>query len=232
MDSSGTTYSNNMGTIVTEVVPDITSPAIASFQLLDLDGGIIVFLFTKPVNVTTFNFADLSLQNSPVNEATRINVSLTDGNCVDGCEIGRHITFQMTQVDLNQLKLEDICVSISTCYPHHTDMLVKDFGENSISTYRFGLNYLLQHLILDTTDPLLVHCVLDLSVDNLTLYFDEPVNIDTFNPFSITLQDFSENVILSSASSIMSPSSSIIVVYLGLDADKVKITMLASYIRK
>ena len=227
MDSSGTTYLDETGTIVTEVVPDITIPAIASFQLLDLNEGIMVFSFTKPVNVSTFNFADLSLQNSPVNEATSINISLTGGTCVDGFEIGRRVTLQMTLADLDQLKVKDICISISTCYPHHTDMLVKDFGENSISTYRFGLNYLLQHLILDTTNPLLITCSLDLSMDNLVLMFDEPIDIATFNPSSITLQDFSENIILSSASSVMGPSNPIIVVNLGLDADKVKTSTLS-----
>ena len=232
VDSFDVPYSETAGIAATQVVSDNSSPAIASFEFLDLNEGLIVFSFTQPVNVSTFVFADLSLQNSPVNEATSANVSLTGGSCEDGCEIGRYVTFRMAQADLEQLKLsEGICVSISTCYPHHTDMLVEDFGNNLISPYRFScLNYLLQHLILDTTSPFLVDCELNLSVDSLTLVFNEPVDVITFNPLGIALiNNFSlemETITLTDASSVRGPSSSIVVVDLGSDADKLKISML------
>ena len=223
VDSSNIAYSNTMGTAATQVLPDSTSPAMAGFEYLDLDEGIIVFSFTQPVNVTTFNFTDLSLQNSPVEEDTSIHVSLTGGSCESGCEIGQYITFRMTQADLEKLKLEEgICVSISTCYPHHTNLLVADFGGNLITTYRFGLNYLMKHLILDTTPALLVGCDLDLSSDSLILFFNEPINIATYNPLGITLQFF-ENITLTDSSLVRGPSSSVVVVDLGLDADKLKI---------
>ena len=229
VDSNDIPYSETMGVAVTHVVSDNSSPAIASFEILDLNEGLIMFSFTQPINVSTFNFTDLSLQNSPVNEATSISVSLTDGIFGDGYEIGRHITFYMTKADLEQIKLnEGICVSISTCYPHHTNMLVEDFGNNLISSYRFGLNYLLKHLILDTTSPILIYYQLDLSVDSLTLFFSEPVDVTTFNPSGITFNFFQEmeNITLTDASSVRGPSSSVIVVDLGLDADKIKISML------
>ena len=229
VDSDNIPYSETMGVAATNVVSDNSSPAIASFEFLDLNEGLIVFSFTQPINVSTFNFTDLSLQNSPVNEATSISVSLTGGIFGDGYEIGRHITFYMTQADLEQIKLnEGICVSISTCYPHHTNMLVEDFGSNLISSYRFGLNYLLKCLILDMTSPDLIYYQLDLSVDSLTLVFSEPVDVTTFNPLGITFNFFQEmeNITLTDASSVRGPSSSVIVVDLGLDADKIKISML------
>ena len=230
VDSSNVLYSETAGTAATKVESDNSSPAIASFEFLDLDEGTITFSFTQPVNVNTFNFTDLSLQNSPVNETTSVNVSLTGGGTYeDCCEIGRYITFHMIDADLEQLKLnEHVCVSISTCYPHHTDMLVEDFGSNLISTYRFGLNYLLQNLILDTTSPFLFSCELNLSVDSLTLIFNEPVDVTTFNPLGITLSFIQEmeNFTLTDASSVSGPSSSVVVVNLGLDADALKISML------
>ena len=224
VDSSDVAYSNTMGIAATQVVSDSTSPAIAGFEYLDLDEGVIVFSFTQPINVTTFNFSDLSLQNSPIDEAISRKVFLTDGSCENGCEIGQYITFRMAQTDLEKLKLEEgICVSISTCYPHHTDLLVEDFGGNLITTYRFGLNYLMKHLILDTTPPILVGCNLNLSMDILVLVFDEPINVSTYNPLGIILR-FSKHIItLTSASSVRGPSSYVVVVDLGLDVDKLKI---------
>ena len=221
------------GTMATQIVADRISPAIAGFQLLDLDEGLIVLSFTESVNITTFNFADLSLQNSPVNEPTSINVSLTGGGYLDGYESRQQIAFSLIEEDLGRLKLqEDICVSISTCYPHHTNLLIKDFGENSIVTYRFGLNYLLQHLVLDTTQPYLTYCNVDLSADHLMLVFDEPVDVGTFDPSKIALNTFQnsteviKNITLTNASSVRGPSGSIVVVDLGLDADRFKTSTL------
>ena len=231
LDSSNMEYSDTMGTVATQIVPDSNSPAIASFELLDLDEGLIVFSFTQPVNITTFDFADLSLQNSPVDEANLVNVSLTNGSCEDGCEVGRYITFRMTQADLEQLKLkEGTCISISTCYPYHTDLLAQDFGENYIYSYTFGLNYLLQHLILDTTHPALAFCNLNLSMDNLVLVFDEPIDAVTFNPVGITFQNSAgeAELILTSASSTRSLSGSVIVIDLGIDADNLKTSTLVT----
>ena len=231
LDSGNTEYSDTMGTAATQVLPDNNSPAMASFELLDLNEGMIVFSFTQPMNVSTFNFTDLSLQNSPVNEPASISISLTVDSCEDGCEVGRRITFHMAQADLEQLKLiEGICVSISTCYPHHTNLLAQDFGGNFISTYIFGLNYLLQQLILDTTQPALAFCNLNLSIDNLVLVFDEPINAVDFNPWSITLQDNggATEITLTSASSTRSPSGTVIVIDLEIDGDKLKTATLVT----
>ena len=96
VDSNNITFHLIEGAVATQIVADMTSPAIAGFKLLDLDEGLIVISFTEPVNFTTFNFADLSLQNSPVNEPTSMNISLTNGSCMDGCESGQQITFSLT----------------------------------------------------------------------------------------------------------------------------------------
>ena len=232
VDSGDVPYLNEIGIMVAHVLPDRSSPAVARFVILDLNEGLMVISFTQPINVSTFNFADLSFQNSPVNEGSSINVSLTGGSCEDGCEIGRHITFRMAQADLEQLKLnEGICVSISTCYPHHTDLLARDFGGNFIHTYRFGLNYLLQNLIVDITPPILFFCHIDLSLDMMNLLFDEPIDVATFNPLGITVHGFSvetENITLTSASSLNGPNSLVIVIDLGIDADKLKTSTLVT----
>ena len=232
VDSSNVTYFSE-GIMASQVVSGSNSLAIAGFKLLDLDDGLMVISFTKPVNLMTFNFTDLSLQNSPVNEATSINVSLTNGSCEGACDIGQQITFHIILADLDQIKLENrVCVSISTCYPHHTEALVTDLGSKLIAPYRFGLNYLLQRLILDTTQPILVSCNLDLSIDNLRLVFDEPVDVGTFNPSNIDLNAYQNSsaeivgITLTNASSIGSPSSSIIVIDLGLDSGTFKASTL------
>lgn len=230
-DSNDMVYENMMGTQA-DIIVDNNPPAVLSFELLDLNRGIFILSFSQPVNISTLNFTDISFQNSPVNEPARESIVLTNGNCIDGCEIGRRITIASTQTDLDRLKLqENVCVSISTCYLHHTSALTEDFGGNQITMYRFGLNYLLQNLTLDTRHPILEGCNLNLSVDQLTLNFDEPIDVETFKPSSITIdsQEVISNVSiremripLSNASVVTGPSGSTISIHLNTDVDGLK----------
>jgi len=232
VDSSDMVYENTMGAQVNVVIPDINPPTIMSFKLLDLNEGTLVFSFSQPVNTTTFNFSDLSLQSSSVTEEITVVITLSGGQCIDGCEIGRQVTFAMEFRDIEKLKTEnDVCTYISNCYPHHTDALVEDFGGNRIDAYSYCMNYLLQNLTLDTTRPHLVTCELDLSTDQLILNADEPLDVGSFNSSGIILQGLptvtapSVNVTLTKASTIKNSFSSAIVIDLGIDADTIKTSL-------
>ena len=232
-DSNNMAYRNLAGTQAAEIILDNDPPRLMNFELLDLNRGMFVLSFNQPVNVTTFNFAEVSFQNSPVSEATSKSVILTNGSCSDGCGIGRHLTIVLAPADLDNLKLEeDVCISISTCYLHHTREFVEDFGGNQITASSLSINYLLQNLTLDTSSPILDGCDLNLSLDQLTLSFDEPIDIKTFNPTSISVNSaeviastslIRETLIsLSSASVITTPSGSTITINLDIDVDELK----------
>ena len=227
-DSSGEVYENIMGMLAAEIVQDSSPPTVMSFKLLDLDDGELILSFDQPININTLNFANLSLQSSPFNEAITctVVVPLSDGNCTDGCEIGRLVTLSLSLSDLNRLKLENgVCTDISNCYLFYTDTFVEDFGGNSITKYK---NYLLQNLILDTTRPSLIGCSLDLSMDQLSLEFDEPIDVSSFIPSGVNISTTIGNI-LTSVSIIRSPNSFVIVlISLGLDADRIK-TSLSVY---
>ena len=225
-NSSGVVYENIMGSPVAEIMPDGNPPTVMSFELLDLDDGKLVLSFNQPVNITTLKYANLSLQSSPFNEEITITVPLSDGNCTDGCEIGRHVTLSLSPSDLDRLKLENgVCTYISNCYLYYTDTFVEDFGGNTISKYSYCKNYLLQNLTLDTTRPSLTGCSLDLSLDQLSLEFNEPIEASSFNPSGVNISTTVENVILTSESLIRSPSSFVIAISLGLDADSIKMSL-------
>ena len=233
VDSSDMVYENTMGAQVNVVIPDINPPTIMSFKLLDLNEGTLVFSFSQPVNIDTFNISDLSLRSSSVTDEITVIIPLSGGMFIDGCGIGRRVTITMTLDDIEQLKTEnDVCTHISNCYPHHTDALVEDFGGNRIDSYSYCMNYLLQNLTLDTTRPHLVTCELDLSTDQLILNANEPLDVGSFNPSSVTLQVSpftpktpSVNVNLTKASTIKNSFSSTTVIDLGIDADTIKISL-------
>ena len=149
---------------------------------------------------------------------------MIDGNCSDGCNIGRYVTVSLKPLDLNNLKLENgVCTYISNCYLHYTDAFVEDFGGIPIAKQSYCMNYLPKELILDETSPSLTKCSLDLSLDKLHLEFNEPTDVNSFRPSGVNVSTGAENVILTSASNIKSPSSSVVVIYLGLDADNIKV---------
>ena len=226
-DSNGMTYENVMGTLAEEVVPDSNPPALMSFELLDLDDGELVLSFSQPINTTTLNFANISLRSSSFNEAITITVPLTDGNCTDGCNIGRYVTFALKPSDLDNLKLENgVCTYVSNCYLHYTDAFVKDFGEKPISRHSSCTNYLPINLTLDETSPSLTECNLDLSLDKFYLHFNEIIDVSSFEPSGINVSIGANNVLLSSASNIRNPSSSVVVIYLGIDADDIKASLM------
>ena len=229
LDSSGMAYENIMGTPAAEIVLDSNPPTVMSFELLDLDDGELILSFDQPINITTLNFANLSLRSSLFNEAITVIVPLSDGNCTDGCEIGRHVTLSLSSSDLDRLKLENgVCTYISNCYLYYTDTFVEDFGGNTIATYSYCKNYLLQNLTLDTTRPSLTGCSLDLSLDQVSLEFDEPIDVSSFIPSGVNISTTAGNVILTSESVITSPDSFVIVITLGLVADRIK-TSLSAY---
>ena len=222
-DSNGMIYENVMGTPATEVVPDISQPAVISFELLDLNNGKLVLSFSQPINVTTLNYGNLSLLSSLFTETVTTAVSLSDGNCSDGCDIGRYVTLSLQSSDLDRLKLENsVCTSVSNCFLYYTGAFVEDFGGNAIADYNYYSDFSLQNITLDDTSPSLTECTLDLLQDQLFLVFTNLIDVSSFNPLGVNISTTVENVILSSASIIKNCNSSIIVIHLGLDADKIK----------
>ena len=225
-DSHGMVYENTMGTLATEVVIDNSPPALISFELLDLNKEELVLSFNRPINVTTLNFAYLSLLSSPFNEAVTVAVSLSDGNCTDGCQIGRRITLSLESSDFDRLKLQNsVCTNVSNCYFYYTGAFVEDFGSNSIAEYDYLTEYVLQNLTLDTMGPSIIACNLDLSLDQLYLEFDEPIDASSFIPSGVNIFTTNHSVFLTSASIIKSPNGSVIVINLGLDTDNIKTSL-------
>ena len=223
-DSNGIVYENAIGILAAEVVPDSNLPAVMSFELLDLDDGELVLSFSQPINVTTLNFANVSLVSSLFTETITVALSLSDGNCSDGCEIGRCITLSLKSSDIDRLKLENnLCTSVSNCYFYYTGAFVKDFGGNAIANYNHSIDFPLQNVTLDETSPSLLECILDLLLDQLHLIFSEPIDVSSFNPYGINISTALENIILSSASAIKSHNNSDTTIYLGLDVDRIKI---------
>ena len=232
-DNSSIIFSDLTGVPAISVMLDTTPPAVVQFLTLDLDEGALRFNFSQPVNTSTLDLIDLSLQNLPIFiSGSSESVPLTGGSCYIGCNIGRVVTLNLAPSDLDDLKLQStVCTMVSNCYPHHTSAFAEDFGGNLITAYSFGTNYILSAIIPDTTSPSVDDCTLNLSSDQLVVDFDEPVDVTSFSPSSVTLYNTSgggDNISLTIASVIRGPSSRNIAIDLGSDADNIKLTSFAT----
>ena len=145
--------------------------------------------------------------------------------------------FRILPDDLNAIKLlEDLCTSTTDCVPTFSSNFVSDFASQPISAYdpadpAHRNNHQLLTFVSDTTSPLLVAFDLNLSTDELTLVFDEPVSVTTFNPNQITFQATSSvGDMVQLTPETIAPTSDSVTLILSLngDANNLKLSSFAT----
>ena len=216
---------------------DTTPPQLQSFTTFDLDKGSLALSFTEPVDVEMFAFEQLKLENDfpdPSPPTVVLSVDTICGNDTVPCTDSDVITIQLTQSDLNTIKLlPSLCTDTTDCVPKFTTSFVRDIAGHFVVAYDPAdqANFLLMEFIRDTTSPILQDFDLDLSLDELTLVFDEPVKVDTFSASEVYFQatvNGGESIQLSSASIPQTSDDTTIVISLNRDADRLKIASFAS----
>ena len=226
-----------IGVNVNAVDSDDEPPKLQSFTQFDLDGGIFVLSFTEPVDVSMFAFDELNMENDfpdPSPPMVMLSVNTICGNDTIPCTDSDVILIQLTQNDLNAIKLQpSLCTDTTDCVPKFTTSFVSDLAGNSVEGYNpiNQANFLLLEFIADTTRPVLQDFDLDLSLDELTLVFDEPVSVGTFLSSEVYFQPTAgggESIRLSTASVPQDTDNTTIVISLNRDADKLKIASFAS----
>ena len=157
-------------------IPDSVSPFVTDFYL-NLDRGEIVMQFSEPIPLESSNFSLFSL-SSAANDLSRISMA---GSTIGSfANIHTLLTVLLPITSLNAIKLERLfCTSINNCYLHYQNNSFSDTNDNiGIEMFR-GIGA--SSLIPDSTGPLLLAHNLDLNVGNITLTFNEPIDIETFH---------------------------------------------------
>ena len=227
------------GRSVTNVSNDLTSPELESFVEFDLDQGIITLSFSEAVNVSSLNFTDLVFQNdfSPVTSSESYTLSGGECDISINCTDGDLVSFRILPDDLNAIKLlADLCTATTDCVPTFSSSFVSDFVSQSVIAYdpadpNQRDNHQLLTFVDDTTSPELIAFDLNLSTDELTLVFDEPVSVATFNPNQISLQAASSGgdmVPLSSETAAPTSDNVTLILSLNGDADNLKLSSFAT----
>ena len=166
---------------VSRLIPDTTPPTLISFSL-DMDAGELMLTYNEPINASSFNSALITLQNSIIAPSTLFNLTSGAVSSVNG----PLLLVRLSAHDFNSLASErHLAVSLDTTYIQVAGGVVTDTSGNPSGPVT-GLQALM--FTADMMRPRLLMFTLDLSLSELNLTFSEPVDVDTFNITSLTLQ--------------------------------------------
>ena len=186
------------GTGAALVTLDSIKPALTSFAVFDQNAGSFTLTFSKPIDVQTWNATSLPpgvlvFQNFLSVSAPADSFSVQQLTC-PGCADGSNLTFVFPNSELNRLKLNArVCSSIAVCWLTLPSPggFVQDMSGNNNSLVPNGLMATLRlplTFIYDTSGPVLQSFALNMSSLSLTLTFNEPVDVASFNVSGITLR--------------------------------------------
>ena len=181
--------------------PDTTSPELQEFDL-DMNLGTLTMRFSETVSGPHLMASqDHSTNQSP----TPISILTL---CTLCCSIHTHLELKMHQslspeiilmiriLDLNEIKrLTELATSREDTFISVTSTTIQDTKGNLLVRIAHTMGLQVTNYTEDTTRPELVSFDLDLSLDVLTLTFDETVSGSTLMETEIVLQQFQENFI-------------------------------------
>ena len=185
---------------ITNHTEDRVRPSLESFDF-DLDAGAIFLTFSETVNVTSLNPSQLTLQNAV--SAPTSTQSLSGG--VTSQPQNNVIRLALLQSDLNQLKANSILTSLaSQTYLSLTSSTVQDMNRNFIEPIPMSNAQWVNTFTDDTTGPVLESYDLDFDTGILSMSFDEPILVSTFEPMEVTLSNTGSNSLSLSGGMVLS----------------------------
>ena len=164
---------------------DATAPELLQFVEIDLNNGTLVLEFSETVNVNSFNFTGITLQNffrMPHHELT-----LTGGDSTS--ENGTTVTVQLNSEDHHLLLQDDnICSDINNCWITLAADSIEDMNGNGNAALPDGDALDATYFRDDVTNPYLEEFSLDMNSAVLKLTFSEPVRGSTLDVSQIFIE--------------------------------------------
>jgi len=171
---------------VTRVLPDIQNPELLSYDL-DFDSGHLYLEFSETMNASSLDVTQLSFQGVQVyRTGDQYSLTTSEVQLVNAPRLIVNISID----DLNILKqLPSVATNEDDTYLVIDTTTVQDMATNPVAAI-FDVNaQRVNEYIPDTTNPSLTGFSLNLTTDELTLYFDETVASASFDVTQITLHN-------------------------------------------
>ena len=179
---------NGRGLRVSTFVADRVLPTLEGFSL-DMNQGLLHLTFSETVNASSFNVAEVTLQDGQTNLMNRtITLNPPSRDLLEENDVV--ITVQLGMRDLNYIKSTEMFgLSRADTWLTLTDDLVEDMSGNPVVAVENGDATQAREFIHDTTRPRLLVYHFDFIEETISLIFDEPINMSLINYTLITVQD-------------------------------------------
>ena len=167
---------------------DTIPPQLVSFELLDMNEGVITLSFTEPINASTVVFSEFALHNDSSGNGV---FTLTGGNTSfpdPSTKLVLQISFSAT--DLRQIKLQqNLVASRETSYISFSSSAILDMAGNPVIPV---LPTEPEQAVLfteDQTSPVVLSFELNMNASELIITFNDVIDRDTLRTQFITLQN-------------------------------------------
>ena len=174
---------------IDQLIPDTTSPDLLAYDF-DVDSGILMLNFSEAINDVTLVASGFTLQNSE--DSIYPRVTLVDDVTHEFYGfLGREIHFKINVANLNLIKYyASLATSAYNTFLTIRPVAILDLASNEVEAVYNPFGIQVRNFVSDSTPPNLIDFSLnlDLVVPQLTLLFDETVDVSTLNVSQITLQ--------------------------------------------
>jgi hypothetical protein len=208
--------------ITDDVISDVTPPLLINY-IFDLNLGIITLNFTEAVNTATLNVSGITLYSTNnTNDTIFYQFSLPTGKVDMNQKI---INISISHDNLNAIKADyKLATEINNTYLYLDSGTIYDMSLNAINDSLIATQP--TTFIEDTTSPRLVNVTFNYNGGILALTFSETVNVETFVPTELTLQQSvsppTESLVLTGGNFTMKNSTVILVTLLPYDLNRIK----------
>ena len=173
---------------VAAFVSDTEQPQLVSASL-NLNTNQLVLSFSETVNAATFAVTDVVLQDNTRRTATSYQLTTSTVQTTNSAQL----TVTLATVDANAIKKDaQLCTSASNCYVRFPSSLVTDMTGLAVVAVTDGSAVQFSFTADSTAPKLLTFESINLVTGQLTLSFDETVDVSTFAGSEIILQSFFE----------------------------------------
>ena len=176
-------------------IPDFTPPVLFAWAL-DLDAGQLLFTFSETVDISTLDPSQITLLAAPESDNA---YTLTGYMAVIMTNDGQ-FTLQLSEIDANSIKQrQGLAISLDR-FLSITPAAILDTSGNFVEEISRQEPISVSRVIPDISSPVLRSFSLDLNASSLSLTFDEPVDVLTFNLSAFTFSNGASSLDASSLS--------------------------------
>ena len=176
------------GFLPSRFIFDTIRPRLDDFDL-NMNTGLLTLSFSEPVMAE-------NMDNTAITIVSMANASLSSqytltGGTNNGSNGDLVVYIQLTTTDINALKASSFAKSSDDTYMVITSSLVSDvaYDSNSVLPIEIDQPIAVNNYIDDTTPPLLSSFKLDLTEDQLSLTFNEPIQLNSALITSLIIQN-------------------------------------------